>query len=120
MTVGHGQAGREVEVAHVEPEGAVRLEVDEFIQNRIDVTRLAIRREAHHFVFAGVDLEAGVIGEGGIEQSERMGKVDLPLRGQPVVFAQPDRSGRPLADSVQTEHRGALEGAGKNAEAAWA
>ena len=41
------------------------------------VFRLAVGREPHHLVLAGIDLEAGVVGEGGIEQPERMREVDL-------------------------------------------
>ena len=68
---GHGEAGRVVEVALVEPERAVVLQVDQMLEDQVGVLGLAVGREAHHLVFAGVDLEAGVVGEGGVEQAER-------------------------------------------------
>ena len=43
----------------------------------IGVFRLAIGREPHQLVLAGIDLEAGVIGEGGIEQPERVREMQL-------------------------------------------
>src|SRR3546814_16234682 len=69
--VDHGEAGAIVEVALVEPEAAVRLQVDQPFQDQVLEARLAIGREAHHLVFAGVDLEAGVVGEGRVQQPQR-------------------------------------------------
>ena len=43
----------------------------------VGVLRLAIGREPHHLVFAGVHLEAGVIGEGGVQQAERVREMNL-------------------------------------------
>ena len=60
--VGHGEAGAVVEIGHVEPERAVRLQIDQVVENEFCEARLAIGRQPHHLVFAGVDLEAGVIG----------------------------------------------------------
>ncbi len=48
----------------------------------LDVLRLAVRREAHHLVFAGVDLEAGEVGERGIQQAERVRKAQLAQRSR--------------------------------------
>src|SRR3546814_3755097 len=48
--VDHGEAGAIVEVALVEPEAAVRLQVDQPFQDQVLEARLAIGREAHHLV----------------------------------------------------------------------
>ncbi len=64
--IGHGQTGAIIEIRLIEPERTVGLEVDEIREDHILETRLAVRREPHHFVFAGIDLEAGVVGEGRI------------------------------------------------------
>ncbi len=80
--VGHGQAGAVVEVVHVEPERAVVLEVDQVLADQRRRNRLAVGRQAHQLVLAGVDLEPGVVGEGRIEQPQRMREVDLPQRRQ--------------------------------------
>ena len=48
----------------------------------LHVLRLAVGRQAHDLVLAGVDLEPGVVGEGGVEQPERVRKGNLPERRQ--------------------------------------
>ena len=68
--VGHGQAGAIVEIRHVEPERAVRLEIDQIVEDELCVFRLAIGRESHDLVLAGVHLEAGVISERRIQQAK--------------------------------------------------
>ena len=75
------------------------------IENEFCVFRLAIGGEAHHLVFAGVDLEAGVIGRGGIQQAERMREVDLLEDFELVAVANSGRRRRPFADAVHGEHR---------------
>ena len=37
----------------------------------------SVRRQSHHLVFTGVHLEAGVVGERRVEQSERVWPVNL-------------------------------------------
>ena len=83
----HGQSRRVIEIAWIQPERAVILHVDELLQDQLGVTRLTIGRKPHHLVFAGVDLEADVIGEGGIEQAERMRPMDLTLQFERVALA---------------------------------
>ncbi len=85
--VGHGQAGAIIEIVEIEPETAVILEVDEMIEDRLRIFRLAIGREPHHLVLAGIDLEAGVVGEGRIEQPDRVREVDLAPEIERVVPA---------------------------------
>ena len=75
--IGHGEPGAIVEIGHVEPERTVRLEIDQVVEDRLRISGFAIGREPHHLVLAGVDLEAGVIGERRIEQPQRMGKMNL-------------------------------------------
>ena len=53
----HGQSGRIVEVALVEPEGAVVLNVDQVVKNQIGVSGLAIGREPHELIFAELTLK---------------------------------------------------------------
>ena len=107
--VGHGEAGAIVEIGHVEPERAVGLQIDQMIENELCVFRLAVGREPHHLVFAGVDLEAGVIGRGRIQQAERMRKMDLLEDLEPVAVADRRRRRRPFADAVHGQHGGVLE-----------
>ena len=89
-------------------------------QDRARVLRLAVGRQAHHLVFAGIDLEAGVIGEGRIEQAERMREVDLLQRsraccpGPARATSSPIRRRRPCVRTAASS-----KGEGKNADAAW-
>ena len=81
--VAHGEAGGIIEIVHVQQEGAVFAQVHQFVQDLLfplpDLRRVgdAVGGQPHELVFAAVDLEAAVIGEGRIEQAERMGKVEL-------------------------------------------
>jgi len=72
---GHRQPRAVVEILHVHPKAAVRLEPNQVPENRLLIDRLAVGGQPHQFVFAAVDLESAVIGEGRIEQSQRMGKL---------------------------------------------
>ena len=108
--VGHAQTCHIVEVAHVEAERAVVLEVDEVLENRVDVLRLAVGRQAHHLVLAGVHLEAGVVGEGRIEQADRVREVDLVRDLQIVAIADAEAGGGPLADAVDGQEGRRLVG----------
>ena len=51
------------------------MNLDDMIPDRLNVARLAVRREAHHLVLARVNLEAGVVGERRIEHPERVRKL---------------------------------------------
>src|SRR5262249_40162040 len=62
---------------------------------------------------AGIDLEAGVIREGRIEQPDTMGPADLALGLQLAAAADPHGCGGPLADAVHGEYHRLLEGGGK-------
>ncbi len=75
--VGHRQPGEVVEVLLIQPERAILLKVNQLFQDEIHVLGLAVRRETHHLVLAGVDLEPGVVGERRVEQPERVRPVEL-------------------------------------------
>ena len=47
------------------------------LEDQVGVPRLAVGGQAHQLVLAGVDLEAAEVGEGRVEQAERVGKVEL-------------------------------------------
>ena len=76
------------------------------VENQLGIFGLAIGREPHHFVFARVDLETGVVGECRIKQPKRMGEVQFLSHLQMIAAPEADRRGRPLANSVHGEdHR---------------
>src|SRR5262249_55536424 len=99
----HAEARAEIEVIEVQPEGTVRLEVHHAVENHAGVLWLPIRREPDDLVLAGIDLEARVIRERGIEKAERVGKVNLSVHLQAVPRADADRGRRPLADTIHRE-----------------
>src|SRR5690606_22540753 len=101
-----------VEVVEVEPERAVVFDIDQLAQDQVDVLRLAVGREAHQLVFAGVDREAEVIGEGGIEQAQGMRETNFFEKLYSVANSAAERGGAPLADAVDCENCGRLEGRG--------
>ena len=39
--------------------------------------RLPIGGQAHHFVFAGIDLESGIVAKGGVQEAERMREINF-------------------------------------------
>jgi hypothetical protein len=97
-----------VEIVEIEAERAVVLDVDQLVADHVHVFRRAIGREPHQLVLARIDLEAGIVGEGRIEQAERVREMDLFVDRELVAFAERDRRRGPLADAVEREHQRAL------------
>jgi hypothetical protein len=60
-----------------ELEGAVLAQVDQLLEDRICVLRVAVGGGPHHLVLGGVHLEAEVVGEGAVEQPERVREADV-------------------------------------------
>ncbi len=115
--VGHGQAGAKIEVIQVQAKGAVGLYIDEVFADLGRVDAFAIGRQAHQFVFPGVDLEAGIVGEGRIQQTERVRVANFPQQLQFPSASDAETCRGPFACAVQGEHRGGFkrareEGAG--------
>ncbi len=111
--VRHGQAVVVGEVLHVQPERAVLAQVDEVLEDLVEVLRLAVGRRAHHLVLGAVDLEAEVVGEGAVEQAERVREADLAQEFDLVAASHALGRGRPFADAVESQDRGFLEGRGQ-------
>ena len=70
------------------------------------------RGEAHQFSLAPVDGETAVLRERAVEEADRVGVAQLPFNPQPVPMARAQRGGRPLADTVDREDSGGVEGGG--------
>src|SRR4051794_9443242 len=82
----------------------IRLQVHEMVQNQLCVFRFAIGRQPHHLIFTGIDLESGVVGKSGIEQAQRMWKMDLPRRREMIVAAQAQRRRGPFTYAVHRQN----------------
>ncbi len=102
---GHRQAVGVGEVLLVHPQAAVVTDVDEVILDGLDVPGFAVRRESHQLVFARVHLEAGEVGERGIQESKRVRKPQFAEDVELVAAADADRRGGPFADAVDRHHR---------------
>ena len=71
--------------------------------------RLAVGGQAHQLVLAAVDPEAAIIGQGRVEQAERVGEAKLVRQVDRRPAAHPEAGGGPLADAVHGEDRGLVE-----------
>ena len=107
---GHRQPVRVREVLHVHPQAAIVADLEEVVLDELDVLRLAVRREAHHLVLARVHPEAGEVGEGRVQQAERVRKAQFPQQLDVAAAPDADRRGRPLADAVHRDDGRLLEG----------
>ena len=107
---GHGQSLAIVEVAHVEPIGAVLLEINDLLEQGVSVDRPAVWSEPHHLVLATVDSEAGVVGKRRVKQAQRMREAELSHQLDAIAPADPETGGRPFADAVEGDERRLLEG----------
>ena len=98
-----------IEIIEIEPERPIGFEIDEMIANELRIAGLAIRREAHELVFAGIHLEAGVIGERRIQQAEAMWKMNLLVNSKFISFADRHRGRRPFTNAIERQHGGTVE-----------
>ena len=106
LAAGHAEAAMELEIAQVEPVSAIGLDINQMVFDLIDVLGLAIGGQAHQFVFAGIDLETAVVGEGRIQQPKGMGEVDFPQRLEAAALTKPGRSGGPFTNPIHAKHSG--------------
>jgi len=107
---GHAEAAVILEIAQIEPEAAVRLDVDQMAADRIGINRLPIGSQAHQLVLPGVDFESAEIGKCGIKEPERMRKVEFLEQLDPVSPTNSDTGGGPLAHPVHRQNSSLLEG----------
>ena len=98
------------EVRQIHAERAVRLQVQEFVQDELPIDRLAVRSQPHELVLAAVHPEAGEVRERGVEQAERVRKAQLLPHAQLVAAANRDAPGRPLSHAVERHYGRLVEG----------
>ena len=96
------------------------LEVDEPLEDQVAVDRAAVGRQAHQLVLAAVDLEAAIVGERGIEQTQRVRECDVVRSARSGC----PRRRRTWRCSTRRRRRGSgsrppRTGEGKKALAAW-
>ena len=71
------------------------------IAKRFELFRLAIRREAHHFVFIAELQKAQVLRDGAIEEAQRMRKRDHPVDLHPAAFAGAPHGAREIPKAIR-------------------
>ena len=72
----HGQGMVIGKVFHVELEASIRLERDEFPHDEVVPPGFAVGSQPHHLILCAIHPEPKIIGKGGVEQPEGMGKMD--------------------------------------------
>ena len=77
LLVRHAQAAWKIEIFQIQPERPVGTQIDQVFVNRWNKSRLAIGRQTHQFVFAGIDPKSAVGSERRVKQSQRMRKTQL-------------------------------------------
>src|SRR5690606_27881552 len=98
--VRHREPGAILEVLHVEPKAAVRLDVDQVIEDFANELRLPVRRKTHHLVLARVHLESRVIRERRVQKADRVRKMDLAQHLEAIPPPVRKRRRRPLPYAV--------------------
>ena len=107
--IGHSQPLAIVEVAHVEPIGAVFARLDQMFADEWREDRRSVGRKAHQFIFARIDAEPGVVGKRAVEQSERMRKADFLAQFDRVATSDTPTGCRPFPHAVERHDRGFFE-----------
>src|SRR5439155_17148711 len=97
------------EVFHRHPERTVTFQVDQLVVDKIDVFRLAVWREPHQLVLAGIDPKADEMGKSRIEQTDRMREAHFSEQLDAVAAPDAIGCGRPFTDAVEGQNGGFLE-----------
>ena len=84
-----------------------------FSRISVGVLRLAVGRQAHQLVLARVDREAAEVGEGRVEQAQRVRKAQLVRERDAVAAADAEAGRGPFADAVEREDGRLVERRGK-------
>src|SRR5262245_25368216 len=97
------------EILQVESEAAVLVHFKQLGELRA-ISWLPIRGKPHNFVFIFIDAEAEVACQCRIEETKRVRISDLAQRGKVAACADELGRGTPLADAVDRQDTGLLEG----------
>ena len=95
----HPHAARVVEVAAIESEGSVRLDLQQ-PAHLVGVAGAAVGGQPHDLVLVIVDPETQVGRHGAVEQPEGMREMDLLDKAERASLPSSDRRGSPLSDPV--------------------
>ena len=106
---GHCQAHTIIEKIHVQTKRAVVANFNQVLANQIRIFRFTIGGQSHQLVLARIDSKSTVIGERGVQQTQRVGKTNFVGQFDFVSAADTQRRGRPFADSIHRQNGGFVE-----------
>src|ERR1700730_16222454 len=86
-------------IFEVQPESSIGSNPNDLAQ-LFEESRLAIRRQAHHFVFVSVMRETDELGERGIKNAERVRKINAIVDLDFVAVAESERGAGKVAEAV--------------------
>ena len=86
------------------------LNIDQIIVNGLNIFRLSVRGQAHHFIFARIDFKARVIGKGRVKKPQGVGKMDFVVIIAPLTA--PFRTRHPESTATAGRYRGSGSGTG--------
>ena len=108
--VSHLETRQKIEIGKIQPERAVRAQLQEMVQNGLAVSRLAIRSQPHQFVFPRVDAETAIGREGRIQQAQRVRKAYFLDQLDQRPAPSPHGRRGPFPHPVHRQNRRLLEG----------
>ena len=76
----------------------------------VEVDRLAIGRQPHHLALVTIFGKAQPLGDGGVEDAQRVGEVDLVQHLQLVALAHPPHGAVKVAHAIDREDGRLREG----------
>ena len=74
------------------------------IVNQVDIFWFSVGREAHNFVFPGIDFESEIIGKGAIQQAQRVWKLDFLLQFELVALTDSPTGGGSFTQTIHSKY----------------
>jgi len=99
-------------IGQIEFKPTVWLQIHQ-LAHGIHVVWCTIGCQAHDLILAGIHFEAQVVGERGVEEPERMRKMNLAQHLERIAVTDADRGGGPFADPIHGEDHRLLERRGE-------
>src|SRR5215469_4180543 len=110
LAVDHPQPDAIVEIFLIEIKRSVCFEINQMLEDGIGVAGLAVRRQSHYLVLAGIHLEAGIVSERRVKQAKRVGKMNFLQHLDAVIASDADAGSGPLSDTIHCKDQRLVEG----------
>src|SRR5688572_17643514 len=93
------------EVIEVQAKRSVGLKMRN-VAHLLEIPMLAVRRQAHHFVFVAVMRDTGVLSDRFVEDPQGVREVNFAVDLDPIVFSDAPGSAREVAETVDRHDDG--------------